>query len=95
MPIAGVVANRVTPDLWPAAGPLPSAEALAAALPGASPDLAGRLARTLADHQVFAGADRRQVERLFAVREGAKLAVPRLETDVHDLAGLAALAARL
>ncbi len=95
MPIAGVVANRVTPDLWPADGPLPSAGALAAVLPGASTDLAGRLARTLADHQIFARADRSHVERLFAAGEGAKLALPRLEADVHDLAGLAALGDRL
>jgi anion-transporting ArsA/GET3 family ATPase len=95
MPIAGVVANRVAPDLWPADGPLPSAETLAAALPGDASDLPARLARTLADHQVFARADRREVERLFAVTEGAKAAIPRLEADVHDLAGLAALASRL
>jgi len=95
MPIAGVVANRVTTDLWPADGPLPSAEALAAARPGGASDLPARLARTLADHQVFARADRREVERLFAVTTGAKAALPRLETDVHDLAGLATLAARL
>ncbi len=94
MPIAGVVANRVTPDLWAGGGPLPDAAALAAPL-GGDGDLAGRLARTLADHQMFARADAREIERLFAGTSGAHVTIPRLESDVHDLGGLAALAARL
>jgi anion-transporting ArsA/GET3 family ATPase len=97
MPIAGVVANRVTPALW-TDGPLPSAEVLAAALAeqemGAE-RLAGRLAITLAEHEVVAAADAREVARLFSQAAGAQVAIPRLERDVHDLAGLAALAARL
>ncbi len=98
MPIAGVVANRVTPDLWPAGQPLPATEEIAAALPeggAGDPLLAGRLAATLAEHQVFARADMREVSRLFAATGGAQVALPRLESDVHDLAGLAQLARRL
>jgi anion-transporting ArsA/GET3 family ATPase len=92
MPIAGVVANRVTPDLW-SDGPLPSAAEIAAALPGRRGDaaLAGRLALTLAEHQALAEAERRALEGLFAVLEAPHAVVPRLETDVHDLAGLARL----
>ena len=56
MPIAGVVANRVTPDLWPGDGPLPATGDVASALGAAgAPDdgLAGRLAATLAEHQAL------------------------------------------
>ncbi len=94
MPIAGVVANRVTPDLWPGPAPLPGAKALAAAL-GGDASLAARLAATLAEHQTFARADARELGRLFSGAEGGKVSIPRFETDVHDIAGLAALAARL
>jgi anion-transporting ArsA/GET3 family ATPase len=98
MPVAGVVANRVTPDLWPGDGPLPAAPSLASALQEVGePDgaLADRLAATLVEHQIFAHADRREVERLFAGVGAPHVAVPRLESDVHDLAGLASLAAWL
>ncbi len=98
MPIAGVIANRVTPGLWDGDGPLPGAEALDPILSArgeAGPGLALRLARTLAEHQVFARADAREVGRLFAEVECARVAVPRLESDVHDLSGLASLAAFL
>ncbi len=98
MPIVGVIANRVTPDLWPAGRQLPAAEEIAAALAAGGagdPPLAGRLAATLAEHQVFARSDLRQVARLFAATEGAQVALPRLESDVHDLAGLARLAEQL
>ncbi len=95
MPIAGVIANRVTPDLWLSADPLPGPAALAACLGDPSRDLAERLARALEDHQAFARGDRREVRRLFAGTGGGQVEIPRLESDVHDLAGLAALAARL
>ncbi|HEX9244402.1 MAG TPA: ArsA-related P-loop ATPase [Anaeromyxobacter sp.] len=97
MPIAGLVANRVTPDLWPG-GPLPDADALGSALGVAGvavPTLAERLARTLAEHQALASADRRSLDRLLAVLETPTAIVPRLETDVHDLAGLAGVWERL
>jgi anion-transporting ArsA/GET3 family ATPase len=99
MPIAGVVANRVTPGLWPDDGPLPSPEELAAALVarGDPPavGLAARLARTLAEHEVLARADAREVSRLFRGAPAPHAWIQRLETDVHDLAGLARLAASL
>jgi anion-transporting ArsA/GET3 family ATPase len=96
MPVAGVVANRVAPDLWPD-GPLPAADDLAPALGrrAARRDLAARLARTLAEHQALARAERRALDRLFGELDVPRAVVPRLETDVHDLAGLARLRERL
>lgn len=96
MPIAGVVMNRVTPDLWPGGGRPPGAGELAGALGGRDEaDLAGRLARTLAEHQALARADAREMERLFGAVQALREAVPRFDHDVHDLAGLAEMAARL
>lgn len=98
MPIAGLVANRVTPDLWPDGGALPDRSALAAALAAAGVaenDLAERLASTLAEHQALAAADRRALSRLVGSLEAPRSLVPRLESDVHDLVGLARLAERL
>jgi anion-transporting ArsA/GET3 family ATPase len=97
MPVAGLVVNRLTPDLWPAATALPGAADLAAPLAAAAsaPDLGARLATTLAEHQALAAAERRSLAGLLA-RIGAPHAlVPRLEGDVHDLAGLARMADRL
>lgn len=97
MPVAGVVANRVTSELW-GEGPLPGSPELAAALSlrgAGGGELAERLARTLAEHEVLARADAREVARLFSAVPGAQVAVPRLDTDVHDLASLARLAAVL
>jgi anion-transporting ArsA/GET3 family ATPase len=93
MPIAGIVANRATPDLWPE-GPLPGPAELAAA--GARDGgFAERLARTLAEHQALAVEERRALSRLFAALDAPGVVVPRLETDIHDLAGLARLGERL
>ncbi|OFX25068.1 MAG: gliding motility protein [Anaeromyxobacter sp. RBG_16_69_14] len=99
MPIAGVIANRVAPDLWPGGGALPEPDELAAALaargvPDAR-DLGARLARVLAEHEVLARADAREVELLFRSAPGPHAAIPRLESDVHNLAGLARLAVSL
>ncbi|HVI76270.1 MAG TPA: ArsA-related P-loop ATPase [Anaeromyxobacteraceae bacterium] len=97
MPIAGVVANRVTPQLW-GTGPLPDAADLEAALAAhGAPDgsFAARLARTLSEHEQLARVDAREVARLFEESSGAHVALPRLETDVHDLASLARLAEAL
>jgi anion-transporting ArsA/GET3 family ATPase len=99
MPVAALVANRVTPDLWPAAAPLPGeaelAAALAAEIPGPDGGLAARLARTLAEHQTLAASDRQALDRLFAALDAPRAVIPRLESDVHDLAGLARLGERL
>jgi anion-transporting ArsA/GET3 family ATPase len=98
MPVAGVVANRVTPDLWPS-GSLPSPGELARALAEQGRedgDLAGRLATTLAEHQALARAEARALERLFGATAAVPRAtVPRLETDVHDLGGLARMAEQI
>jgi len=98
MPIAGSVANRVTPDLWPFPGALPTPESLGDALGpsgGDGGDLPARLHRTLSEHQAFAHADARELERLRRGSSGAHVAVPQLEGDVHDLSGLAELAGHL
>jgi len=94
MPIAGVVANRVTPDLWPGDRPWPSADQIEAALVAAGAgdaSLAARLANTLAEHQIFAQSDARELRRLRRGTSGAHASIPRLPSDVHDLASLAAL----
>jgi len=101
IPVAGLVANRVTPDLWPGRAPLPDAGALAGPLVASgvrvaqAEHLAGRLARTLAENQAIAAAERAALERLFEAISCPRVVVPRLESDVHDLAGLARLAERL
>jgi anion-transporting ArsA/GET3 family ATPase len=97
MPVAGVVANRVTPSVWDEGQPLPDATLLEAALAsrGGTPGLAARLARTLAEHQLLAVADAREVERLFAAVGAPAVAIPRLDADVHDVSGLHRLAERL
>jgi anion-transporting ArsA/GET3 family ATPase len=108
MPIAGAVANRVTPDLWPTGVPTPVeaelAEALAEAVaPGANggrrldlpADLPRRLAHTLDEHQRLARADAAEVARFRRAVSDGFVEIPRLETDVHDLAGLARLGERL
>jgi anion-transporting ArsA/GET3 family ATPase len=98
MPIAALVVNRLTPDLWPEATPLPGAAELEAPLAAAGAggrDLADRLAETLAEHQALARSERRALARLLDRIAAPNALVPRLETDVHDLAGLATLGARL
>ena len=96
MPVAGAVANRVTPSLWAEGEALPGPEALAAALgTRGGPGLAERLARTLAEHQALARADAREVARLFAAVGAPGVVIPRFESDVHDLSGLQRLAERL
>jgi anion-transporting ArsA/GET3 family ATPase len=95
MPIAGVVANRVTPDLWDGGRPLPGAGELAAVLASGDWGLADRLAAALAEHQLFAEADREAVATLTAPIDAPHAVVPRIEEDVNDLAGLARIAACL
>jgi anion-transporting ArsA/GET3 family ATPase len=96
MPVAGAVANRVTPDLWPFPGALPGPAEIGAALGEGAPDsLAERMATTLAEHQAFAHADLRELSRFRRGAPGPFAAVPQLQGDVHDLAGLAELARSL
>jgi hypothetical protein len=94
MPIAGAVANRVTQRLWDG-DVLPTGYELAEGLRPGETELAERLAITLAEHELLARADAREAGRLFAAVRDGTVAVPRLEKDVHDLAGLALLAAAL
>jgi anion-transporting ArsA/GET3 family ATPase len=95
MPIGGVVANRVTMPLWPAGQPRPSEAELAAALGAADSGLAPGLALALEEHERLAASDAAMVARFLAVAPAPLAVVPRLEEDVHDLAGLALLADRL
>jgi anion-transporting ArsA/GET3 family ATPase len=98
MPVGGLVANRVTPDLWGTGEPLPSPAEIAAALRGAGDDgdLARRLAEALGEHQALARTDALALERLFSgAPDLPRAVVPRLEEDVHDLAGLARMAERI
>jgi anion-transporting ArsA/GET3 family ATPase len=97
MPVAGLVVNRLTPDLWTGGMPLPGAAELAAPLvaAGLTAELAPRLAVTLAEHQSLAWSERRALARLLDGISAPRSLVPRLEEDVHDLAGLARLAGRL
>jgi anion-transporting ArsA/GET3 family ATPase len=102
MPIAGLVVNRLTEDLWPGEAPLPGPDDLLPALrsfpvgsTAGAGAVAGRLAAGLADHQALVRGERAAIARLLAERVGACAMVPRLPADVHDLAGLARLAERL
>jgi anion-transporting ArsA/GET3 family ATPase len=92
MPIAGVVANRVTPDLWEGGRPLPGADALAEPLAPGDRGLAARLAAALAAHQRLAAADREAVANLTEPIDAPHAVVPRIEEDVNDLGGLARIA---
>ena len=81
MPVAGSVANRVTPDLWPVPGRAPDAGAARRRARQRRPSDARATAifrrgshRTLAEHQAFARADARELERL---RRGASGAARR------------------
>jgi anion-transporting ArsA/GET3 family ATPase len=99
MPIAGVVVNRLTEDLWPFEAPLPVPDDLLAHLDGAAGprtgSVAARLAAGLSEHQALVLAERASVSRLLSEGVGACAMVPRLPTDVHDLAALARLGERL
>jgi anion-transporting ArsA/GET3 family ATPase len=98
MPVAGLVVNRLTPALWTGPAPLPTPEALAGPLAAAgvlAPALAERLAAALGEHERLAAAELRGIARLLAEVPGPRSLVPRLAGEVHDLAGLARLAARL
>ena len=97
---AGGGARREPRDAGPLGRrrPAPRAEQLGAPLAAAGVRdgrFASRLATTLAEHQALAVAERQALERLLARVSAPRAVVPRLATDVHDLAGLASLADRL
>ena len=90
MPLGGLVVNRVTP---PPAADADAAEALPAAL-GA--DLAGKVAAAAQEARARALRDGERVQRLReATGDPNPLLVAQLPGDVHDVAGLVALRARL
>jgi hypothetical protein len=95
MPVAGAVANRVTTPLWPAGQPLPDEASLATALGLGDAALAPALALALEEHERMVAADAAALAGLLASTPNAHAVVPRLERDIYDLAGLAALAERL
>ena len=95
MPVAGLVVNRLAPDLWPGENPLPAPDDLAPFLPAgarSSARLPELLAAELAEHQALVHGERAALAPALARVVGACAMVPRLEADVHDLAGLARLA---
>lgn len=92
MPFGGVIANRVRERV--AAEPTPDLEAELAEL--LDERLARKVIRDLADHELLADGDARNLDLLRARIGGDPLiAVPELSGDVHDLDGLAAVAKRL
>ena len=97
LPLVGLVLNRVHPlPRGGAPGPLPLREALARAGVRDEQDLAGRMARTVADAQLVALRDLDAREALRAGLETLPFTtVPSLNSEPPDLDGLAAIAAAL
>ena len=87
LPFGGVIVNKVhfQSELEPASEDV-EAE-LAHAL--GDPDLASRVAASVADYQTLAARDSANVARLVReMRARRVIQVPHLDTDVHDLGGL-------
>ncbi len=86
LPFAGVIVNRVHHDIL---GDTEPEDLLAGLGEQLSPDLAGRVAANFADYHRLARRDTRNLERLETELPGEPLLlVPRLDDDVHDVAGL-------
>jgi anion-transporting ArsA/GET3 family ATPase len=88
MPFVALVVNRVHADpgrVAATAGPEPRVPA----------ELSERLACVFREQQALALADRRRLARLDAEARDPVLRVPELESDVHDLRGLALVAEAL
>jgi len=86
MPFGGVIINKVHAEGEVVAAPAEIEAGLGALFDA---DLAARIAANLADFQVLAESDRRNIERLATeLGSGAVIEVPYLDHDVHDLAGL-------
>jgi anion-transporting ArsA/GET3 family ATPase len=93
MRVAAAIANRVRqPPVGP--GEAFDVDAFAASVhadpaPFSDQPLTSRLRSTLDDAQMLADADQREIRRLKQACRGIPvLAVPRFDSDVHDLAGL-------
>lgn len=91
MHFGGVVVNRVRYRLGrKPAGLRDLTGRIDAELGGGHGDLAERLARNLIEYDVLAQRDARNIARLTGeLEERPVIRVPWLDTDVHDLAGLA------
>ncbi len=87
--VGAVIANRVSPPTG-----APEEAALARALAGVPPELAGRLREAIADADTLWRNDQEQIERLR--KQGlSPICLARRETDVHDLPALKSLAEEL
>ena len=93
MPFGGLIVNRVHRDGLDGHRPEEVAKLLSGEL---GERLAGRVARNLADFDVLARRDGESIARLSReLSERDPVIVPHLDTDVHDIAGLAAIEAHL
>jgi anion-transporting ArsA/GET3 family ATPase len=82
MPFGGLVVNRVQVGL----------DATSDEAPGLEPELAAKVAATLAELQVLAERDRASITRLRAELDvDDPILVPTLDGDVHDVDGLVAV----
>jgi anion-transporting ArsA/GET3 family ATPase len=81
MSFVAFIVNRAHPD--PAAGRVPRGAAPVA------PELAERLVAICRDQQLLATVERRRLARLEADLDEPVALVPELESDVHDMRGLA------
>ncbi len=91
MPFGGLVVNRVDPGVGEAEPLDPAAveEELERPL---GPELARKVAETIADAQVLADRDVASIARLRAeLDEREPILVPLMDADVHDVAGLVAV----
>jgi anion-transporting ArsA/GET3 family ATPase len=85
MPFVAFIVNRVHPD----PGRTPAGAGPEARL---APELAEALLGVFREQQALARADRRRLGRLEVDARTGVLRVPELESDVHDLRGLAQVA---
>ncbi len=87
LPFAGVIANRVRTSV-----PAHHADLAVEMNESLGPDLARKVLRTWEEERILALRDRAALRRLRKRLDGAPMIeVPRLDEDVHDLAGLALL----
>jgi anion-transporting ArsA/GET3 family ATPase len=87
MPFVSLVVNRLHPD------PAAERSARSSPAPRLEPAFAQKLVAVHRDLRALARAERRGLARLEVDADVAPILVPELETDVHDLRGLAEVAA--
>jgi anion-transporting ArsA/GET3 family ATPase len=93
MPFGALIVNRVREPVAASAGDADLGTALARLL---GEPLARKVCHDVADRNRLAERDARNIERMRAdLPDGELLTVPELSGDVHDLDGLAAVAAQL